>query len=142
MPNARICRKCGADLVPDVWSSQPGPEHGPPASGEEMVLSLVVSSSGYRFCLQEPGEYTLGRSDADSRTYVDIDLSAHGGWEAGVSRRHARIFKQRGKYFLEDLRSSNGTFLNEERLEPGASYALQDGDTIKLGVLRLTVELA
>jgi ABC-type multidrug transport system ATPase subunit/pSer/pThr/pTyr-binding forkhead associated (FHA) protein len=49
----------------------------------------------------------------------------------GVSRRHARLYLQDGQYFLEDLNSSNGTFLNGERLvQP---RRLKSGDVIRLG---------
>ncbi len=49
----------------------------------------------------------------------------------GVSRRHARLSLQSGQYFLQDLGSSNGTFLNGERL--GQARPLKHGDQIKLG---------
>ena len=48
-----------------------------------------------------------------------------------VSRRHARLFYQQGNYFLEDLDSSNGTFVNGHQLE--GSQALSDGAEIQLG---------
>jgi ABC-type multidrug transport system ATPase subunit/pSer/pThr/pTyr-binding forkhead associated (FHA) protein len=60
----------------------------------------------------------------------------------GVSRRHARLFLQAGQYLLEDLNSSNGTFLNEERL--AGSRRLKSGDVIRLGqsvALEYQVEL-
>ena len=44
----------------------------------------------------------------------------------GVSRRHARIFIQNAQYLVEDLGSSNGTFLNGERLE--VPRRLKSGD--------------
>jgi ABC-type multidrug transport system ATPase subunit len=49
----------------------------------------------------------------------------------GVSRRHARIFAQDGQYLIEDLGSSNGTFVNHNRLS--APCLLQNGDQIQLG---------
>jgi DNA-binding winged helix-turn-helix (wHTH) protein len=72
-----------------------------------------------------PGENVLGR---DEEAPVRID-------SPGVSRRHARIFVEKGRAVLEDLDSKNGTFLKEERLRgPGL---LQDGDTFRLGRLLL-----
>lgn len=48
-----------------------------------------------------------------------------------VSRRHARIYRQGGQYFIEDLGSTNGTAVNGARLE--AAYALRGGELITLG---------
>jgi len=48
-----------------------------------------------------------------------------------VSREHARIHRQGQNWFLEDLRSSNGVFLNEERVLN--SMRLRDGDRINIG---------
>ena len=56
-----------------------------------------------------------------------------------VSRRHARFEAQNGVVFLEDLKSSNGTFLNGRRLaEP---LEIRTGDEIDVGTTRLVVAL-
>lgn len=55
-----------------------------------------------------------------------------------VSRRHARVIHDGGSYFLEDLGSGNGTFLNGQRLTERAP--LKDGDRIKIGTLLLRFE--
>ncbi len=53
-----------------------------------------------------------------------------------VSREHARLRRDGWRVMLEDLESTNGTFLNDERvLEP---VALHDGDRIKIGDVVLT----
>lgn len=49
---------------------------------------------------------------------------------AAVSRHHAQILESHGLYFLEDLRSRNGTFLNGEPLSTRAE--LRDGDQIRI----------
>jgi HD-GYP domain-containing protein (c-di-GMP phosphodiesterase class II) len=50
--------------------------------------------------------------------------------EHTVSRRHTRIRRRGDTYFIEDLHSFNGTFVNGERLLPGHWHALQDGDEL------------
>lgn len=49
----------------------------------------------------------------------------------GVSRRHARILAEGGRFVLEDLKSKNGTYLRDVRLSPSAELA--DGDEFRLG---------
>lgn len=53
-----------------------------------------------------------------------------------VSREHARIWRDGRRIFLEDLGSTNGTFLNDERLL--APIALRDGDQILVGDVLFT----
>ena len=49
------------------------------------------------------------------------------------SRSHARIYEEDGRYFVEDLKSANGTTLNERPLK--APVQLEDGDLIAVGDL-------
>jgi FHA domain len=55
-----------------------------------------------------------------------------------VSRRHARLETQGGVVFVRDLESSNGTFLNGQRLR--SAIETREGDTIDVGTTRLIVE--
>jgi pSer/pThr/pTyr-binding forkhead associated (FHA) protein len=89
-------------------------------------------SIGKQFMLSEL-ESQIGRWDADGGIFPDIDLDADDP-EAKVSRRHARISLNNGQYFVEDLGSTNGTFVNRgKRLMPGIRQALNDGDEIIVG---------
>ena len=51
--------------------------------------------------------------------------------DAEVSRKHARLTFQGGKYVLEDLGSTNGTFVNGQRLT--SATVLKPGDVVSLG---------
>jgi FHA domain len=89
-------------------------------------------STGKQFMLSDV-EAQIGRWDADGGIFPDIDLDTDDP-EAKVSRRHARITLSNGQYFLEDLGSTNGTFINRgKRLAPGQRQALCDGDEIIVG---------
>jgi hypothetical protein len=89
-------------------------------------------STGKQFMLSEV-EAQIGRWDADGGIFPDVDLDTDDP-EAKVSRRHARITLSSGQYFLEDLGSTNGTFVNRgKRLPPGQRQALCDGDEIIVG---------
>jgi FHA domain len=89
-------------------------------------------STGKQFMLSDV-EAHIGRWDADGGIFPDIDLDTDDP-EAKVSRRHARITLSNGQYFVEDLGSTNGTFINRgKRLSPGQRQALCDGDEIIVG---------
>jgi hypothetical protein len=67
------------------------------------------------------GENVIGR-DPDLAVRIDAP---------GVSRRHARILAEDGRFTLEDLGSKNGTYLGDQRLWSPAELA--DGDEFRLG---------
>ena len=104
-------------------------------SGTKPHARLVIEkgrSSGKQFMLSDT-EAQIGRWDADGGIFPDVDLDTDDP-EAKVSRRHARITLSNGQYFLEDLGSTNGTFINRgKRLPPGQRQALCDGDEIIVG---------
>ncbi len=90
-------------------------------------------AAGKQFALPE-GESYIGRWDADNGVFPDIDLDKHDP-EAKISRRHARIVSTGdGAFSIEDLGSTNGTFVNRgRRLLPGVPNRLKDGDEIIIG---------
>lgn len=53
--------------------------------------------------------------------------------QGSVSRRHAELSYAAGQYLLRDLGSTNGTFVNEQRLEPQRPQALKPNDTVRFG---------
>ena len=78
-------------------------------------------------------ESHIGRWDADGGIFPDVDLDSDDP-EAKVSRRHARITRRSGQYYIEDLGSTNGTFVNRgRRLLPGDRQPLRDGDEVIVG---------
>ncbi len=52
-----------------------------------------------------------------------------------ISRHHAAIICANGAYFLRDMGSRNGTFINETRLDPARNYLLKPRDHIRIGNL-------
>ena len=82
-------------------------------------------------------DIVLGREDPVSGVFPEIDLTDHGGDEGGVSRKHARIFVQGQQVLIEDLNSTNFTYVNQQRLTPGQPQPLTDGDEVRLGRVKL-----
>jgi len=74
---------------------------------------------GTRYALGE-GATVLGRED---KCQIIMD-------DESVSRRHASIQEQEGAFTVLDLQSTNGTFVNEERV---SSHKLKDGDYLHIG---------
>jgi hypothetical protein len=85
----------------------------------------VFERGGGRRSLRLRAPFDIGRDARDGLTLRDAE----------VSRRHARVSAHDGIAFLEDLRSSNGTFVNERRVRQRAE--LQPGDVIDMGTTRI-----
>lgn len=101
--------------------------------GASIVLHFV---DGEQPMTIEPNRRLIfGRSDVDSTINPDVDLSPFGGLEKGVSRRHAAIEPSEDTLMLFDMGSSNGTFLNGQRLLPNQPRVLRDGDELRFGKL-------
>jgi hypothetical protein len=112
-----------------------GAAAGAIASVDTTHAKLVIErgrSAGKQFPLSDD-ESQIGRWDADGGIFPDVDLDADDP-EAKVSRRHARIMRRNSQYYIEDLGSTNGTFINRgRRLLPGDRQPLRDGDEIIVG---------
>jgi len=81
-----------------------------------------------------PGRNLVGRNDAKP---VDIDLEPQEDpSKVWVSRQHAVIYVTDG-ILIEDLNSSNGTYVNRERIFPGQKQNLKPGDLIQIGSVQL-----
>lgn len=74
--------------------------------------------------------YTLGADTTVLGRQNDSAICLVG---KNISRHHAQILKRPGGFFLEDLASSNGTFLNGQRIPPYAPQALVEDDRLQIG---------
>lgn len=101
---------------------------------------LFVATSGIALPLPSSDEVLIGRRDPLQPRIPDVDLESHGGGAAGVSRRHARLLRRRDGWYIEDLRSTNGTYLNEVRLLPARPIRIRSGDLLRLAQMTLVFE--
>jgi hypothetical protein len=100
----------------------PGRRHGPP------VLRLVAPPElrGRTFALGE--ETTIGRA---AGCQVTID-------DTYASQLHARVFQRDGQIFVEDIGSTNGTYLNRKKVT--GPMVFQRGDQLQIGNTVLELE--
>ncbi len=147
-PAALTCPACGAEVEEgDAFCSAcgfslkgaaPAAPVAPPSSAGPR---LIVAASGAEIPLPEADEILIGREDPISGIYPDVDLTPHGGEEGGVSRRHARLIVEGGNYFIEDLDSTNFTFINKQKIAPKTRTPVQDGDEIRCGRVALILKV-
>jgi hypothetical protein len=117
-------RAAGLDRMPDL------PRTPVPAGvGHLLVRSSPVFPVGTIILLDS--DVVFGRS-----TDSDVPLTADGT----VSGRHARVFRRDGSPYLEDLGSTNGTFVNGQPL--AAERLLRPGDVVAVGATELVYEAA
>ncbi|HUP62935.1 MAG TPA: GGDEF domain-containing protein [Thermoanaerobaculia bacterium] len=91
-----------------------------PVSTPACVVQIYGGPLGRRVELTG-GAITIGRDD-ENRISVDLNT---------VSRRHSRVFSDGAQHFVEDLESTNGTFVNDREVD--TPTALRNGDLIKCG---------
>ncbi len=148
-----FCSSCGANLLGEpAAASAPGAAPAaaapapvaaaPTAAPSNLNARLIVEADNQEFDLSGKDNVLIGREDAVSNIFPDVDLTPNGGEEGGVSRMHARIFADNGQYMIEDENSTNFTFVNRQRLAPKTPTPLHDNDEIKLGRVLLRFKTA
>ena len=126
---------------PAMDATQVAPMDQSPAPAG-LQARLIVEADNQEFDISGKDNILIGREDAVSNIYPDVDLTAHGGEDGGVSRLHARIFVENGQYMLEDENSTNFTFLNRQRLAAKTPTPLHDNDEVRLGRVLLRFKTA
>jgi len=133
---ANYCSRCGALLEKGDHASEATQSLAPeevadlahaPVEGLEGP-ALVVRSGGGRAgeTFRPQGERTrIGRSP-DCEVFLD---------DVTVSRNHAVLVEQDGKFHVEDQGSLNGTFVNRRRID---NAPIENGDELQIGKYRLT----
>jgi hypothetical protein len=145
--DAELCEKCGAPievepstaeintqtfstktpLLPDVVLDMP-----------EKAVVLYFLGNKEPLTVRPRPEITIGRAVMGESESV-ADLTPYGASEKGVSRKHAKIIYSDDKYHLVDLGSTNGTWVNEQKLAPNELRALRSTDMIRLGNLQMFI---
>ena len=134
---ALFCEECGADL--EALGSARDAAAGTAGAGTALVFT---SPDGSRLEIPAKDDVVIGREDPISEVFPDLDLTNFGGVESGVSRKHAVIHRSGGAVTLEDMGSTNGTYVNRKRIQPNVPQRIQAGDEVRFGKLALAVQAA
>ena len=143
---ANYCQKCGAFIGERDDAGGGGTSREPqtatyridetgelvPVDVEDVVqhdgAALVIRAGGGRVGESFPlggDRMTIGRRP-DSDVFLD---------DVTVSRDHALLVRRGQDYYLDDLGSLNGTYVNRHRID---SHRLEDGDELQVGKYKLT----
>ena len=113
---------------PGLYSEQPGY----PDSDRTVLLRVPQSPTGPELVCEQTGEivhltkfpFYIGSAEQ----YADFVFQGE-----GVSRIHCCISKKEERYYLSDLNSTNGTYLNQTEVLPGKDVLLSANDEIRVG---------
>lgn len=145
-----FCEECGQQLYSEDSQTiaqidrsklrMPAPERDRitgqiPRRDEYEFVQLYVQNAQMPILIEPCKRTLVGRVDVDSDTCPDIDLTAFGAREKGVSRIHAAIECHDDAPFIVDLESTNGVMVNGMPLARGTAHILHDGDEVIFGHL-------
>jgi len=103
-------------------------------------IALIIRGISESLSLKEGQVALLGRADFRAGGFQpDVDLTAYGAQERGVSRAHARLHIEEGQLYVTDLYSANGTRVRGELLDPEQPHLLNHDDEFLLGALAIHV---
>jgi pSer/pThr/pTyr-binding forkhead associated (FHA) protein len=133
--DARFCAQCGRPLQEDNTVTF-SPIEIEEESGEEVALPLAELTREQALLVVKRGP------NAGSNFVIDKDVTTAGRHpesdifldDVTVSRRHAEIRRRDDRFFVRDLGSLNGTYVNRERVD---ETELASGDELQIGKFKL-----
>jgi len=110
----------------------------PVAEAPDRGIAFHVEGYSRPAHMDSTREFILGRY-AGAPSELLLDLSPFGAYSMGLSKRHAIVQPTGDGYTVMDLGSFNGTWLNDEKLNPHTSYPLASGSHLRLGRMQILV---
>ncbi|MBF0563957.1 MAG: FHA domain-containing protein [Nitrospirae bacterium] len=93
-------------------------------SGRFLLIKITASGEAKERYPLTPDGVTIGRDGENSAIRLD---------DSSVSKKHARIWLEKEKVYVEDLNSRNGTFVGDKMIPAGKAIELPTGKIIKIG---------
>ena len=94
-------------------------------TNEFRVISFYLPSRSEPLVSRD-ATITIGRRDPKRKINPTIDLTEERGAQLGVSRLHVEINYQNSRYYLKDMGSANGTWVNNSKLVPYQPHRFYD----------------
>ena len=116
-----------AATAPVAAAGPARPARPQPPQGKPARLKVIEPAEGRGAQFDLGDELTVGRADG-CRIRLD---------DSFTSQLHARVFSRDGQFFVEDLGSTNGTFVNGSKI--ASPTPLRRGDRLKIGKTTLEV---
>lgn len=142
------CSKCGTQTVERKWS-----ESTPEAANkivektsvddtnntENISQTMIITKAS---CLKLKHENLI--LDINSGDILGRSTGAHAGELADfkvISSRHAEITLNENKWIITDLGSTNGSYINNQKLDANSEYEIHDGDIVTLANINFTAQI-
>jgi serine/threonine protein kinase len=119
------------EIVQRPEVSMPGKASGTITTSQIPIKAFLQTKDGQSFPLDND-TCAIGRQGEQKKTPADIDVTALDTGKL-ASRRHAMVDLRDGTFYVSDLGSTNGTYINGEKITPHEPRALKVGDVIELG---------
>ena len=103
------------------------------------TVEMYIDNASEPLTIQLVRQAVFGRYTPGSMSQPRIDLEPYRAYSKGVSRMHAAIRRLDSGLVIEDLQSSNGTWVNMVRLQPYHPCPLHSGDIVNLGKLEIQI---
>jgi len=151
--DASVCSYCGTSLDENltnkvaITQNTGGQPNAPVESAGSFVDTALIPEGGIGiyvagafkpFYLHIDKELVIG-CNMEKTSGAFLDLSDLDAFNMGLSRRHVMIRKTESGFEVIDLSSTNGTWLNAERLVPNKPYPFTSGSQLRAGRMRLFI---
>ncbi|MBS0487485.1 MAG: cyclic nucleotide-binding domain-containing protein [Proteobacteria bacterium] len=121
-----------------VAAPAPAPPSAPPKPAAPVTLALRVTAANQVVALDATRtQFLIGRPDPATGTTPEVDLGPF-DVQRTLSRRHAMLLRDGVQYSIrEDAATTNGTYLNGERLQTGIAMPVKAGDKLRFGSIEV-----
>lgn len=111
-------------------------------TSELLIVSFYMPGRSDPVIVNGMKTITIGRRDPKRQINPTIDLTEDHGAKLGVSRMHAELNFVNGQYYVKDTGSSNGTWVNDTKLQPYQPHPVNSGDQVRIGQIAIMIHLS